>query len=98
MQVNKKYRTFAVATGKGPFPMDMLRYDCCFPAKAEDAHEINSTKDFRAIALAQDHDKATGRWTPDRWASFGWILAAPFAELADARDVVQSQERTFTSP
>jgi hypothetical protein len=55
-----------------PFPLDMLRYDRCWPATSQDA-----------VALLRDPARATRvhlrRWisAPDvvpteRWRSFGW--------------------------
>ena len=34
------YATRFTVVGTGPFPMDMLRYDCCYPARSQDAMEI----------------------------------------------------------
>jgi len=67
--------TFEVAGG-GAFPLDMLRYDHCFPnstgdafALAEDRHTGTPVK---LIAYSNSND-----WEPtkDRWASFGWTVS-----------------------
>ena len=61
------------------FPIDMLRYDTCWPARQEDASEISlslSVRDtteleLKAIELRTEAPKA---WKPTaaRWQSFGW--------------------------
>lgn len=74
--------TFTVK-GLGPFPIDMLRYDCCYPASAEDAVKIMSRtsepreitlKTHRAVSktflkLQIDDQKlpAVGRWKSFQW-------------------------------
>jgi hypothetical protein len=80
--MNKLY-TFTV-TGQGRFPMDMLRYDCAYPAGSGDGIEIAYTLD-RSIRLDNDGNVRLPQWhtvqlkshkepTPARWASFGWIV------------------------
>lgn len=56
--------------GRGPFPYDMLRYDCCYPMGPDDAAGIEPTHlwDDRTICLYS----VRGSVTPDRWRSFGW--------------------------
>lgn len=62
--------------GKGSFPVDMLRYDGCYPVSSEDASKIliHGTDDdyfqIRQVKLRATLEH--GRITPDRWASFGW--------------------------
>lgn len=61
--------------GVGIFPVDMLRYDECWPATSDDATEL-------ACNLSGDDPLAT--WTIElmsakkptvnRWKSFGWIV------------------------
>ncbi len=58
----------------GQFPLDMLRYDSCFPATSEDVAEIANSfigccPGHRRVRLhALSRDKA--HWTPERWESF----------------------------
>jgi hypothetical protein len=68
-------------TGRGLFPIDMLRYDMAWPATDEDAVKIvgadfgydgdGAPRHPRSIRLgcAQTHGPTDGRW-----ASFGWTL------------------------
>jgi hypothetical protein len=56
-------------TGKGSFPLDMLRYDCAWPASGDDAPKINgnlwpSTRSIRMRSYQEP--------TVERWSSFGW--------------------------
>lgn len=70
--------SYAIATGRGEFPLDMLRYDSCWPRyevgtchmNVEGYREIQVTtyvKDGRRNPSIQD-------FTPARWKSFGWNL------------------------
>jgi hypothetical protein len=43
------YTTKFTVRGTGAFPMDMLRYDCAYPARTQDAMEI-------ALSLARGSD------------------------------------------
>ena len=59
--------------GRGSFPIDMLRYDSCFPAHESDSGEIEASlrpregNVSRAIFLRGPREP-----TVARWASFGW--------------------------
>jgi hypothetical protein len=64
------------------FPVDMLRYDACWPATTEAAVDIAvslNTGDFSdiegntVIELKADWPK---HWHPtyERWRSFGWVV------------------------
>ena len=75
MARNHSY-TFTVE-GSGNFPLDMLRYDCCYPVSSEDAAKLDSNphepacyRGRREIKLRMD-DSSHGP-TVDRWASFNW--------------------------
>lgn len=66
--------------GRAPFPIDMLRYDCCIPATERDASTI------RLLQSADANDLGPEQWTIElirfvvepgvpsisRWKSFGW--------------------------
>lgn len=68
-------KEFAIAVGNGEFPFDMLRYDHCFPASESDSGEMgrNHYQHDRAVIVAK-YRQQPGRWTVDRWQSFGWAL------------------------
>ena len=73
--MNKLY-TFTV-TGRGRFPMDMLRYDCAYPAGSGDGIEIAYTLDRSVGSGDTWHTVQLNSHkspTPARWASFGWIV------------------------
>lgn len=64
-------------TGYGPFPLDMLRYDCCFPASEEDSARMERTFNRRArdeatITLRYVSEYKPKGPTDARWRSFGW--------------------------
>ena len=65
-------------TGLG-FPIDMLRYDACYPATSDDAVKISaSIRDARAYieiyAWPESYIDLVGQVKPrsERWKSFGW--------------------------
>lgn len=70
------FKTFRVTGGTGTFPVDMLRYDCAWPATEDDSYLL-------AIAIdpATDLDRRvtitlrclhTTKATPARWEAYGW--------------------------
>jgi hypothetical protein len=69
--------------GRGPFPIDMLRYDGCYPVReAEDSYhgvglrEPECYEGVRRVRLYTVRE----RLTVDRWRSFGWkVVAGPYA-------------------
>lgn len=67
-----------IVEGRGPFPVDMLRYDRCFPHDSADASQILEPRERRKVTLTTD----SPRVTPARWRSFGWVMT----EAYDDRD------------
>lgn len=69
----KKTEWVYEVTGRGDFPIDMLRYDRAFPATEEDSYKIKYTfgtpsKNEPTIKLKSNLRGPTTA----RWASFGW--------------------------
>jgi hypothetical protein len=65
--------------GKGEFPFDMLRYDCCHPHTGEDSAQMSipmgdDRKNPREVELLAYTDNRY--WTPTtgRWNSFMWPI------------------------
>lgn len=70
--------------GVGRFPVDMLRYDACYPARGDDAAAIATSLDVRKSGVTHtirlttlraympDVNPAAVGPTVDRWLSFGW--------------------------
>ncbi len=62
--------------GTGTFPVDMLRYDACFPATEEDSHRIRASHDEvkRWIIFVKKHTSPKFNkgavWSTARWESF----------------------------
>jgi hypothetical protein len=77
-----KYSTKFTVEGHGPFPLDMLRYDGCFPAGPGDVGSMieprphpaaPSSMEVRRVTLLTFHGtKAQNGVTAGRWKSFGW--------------------------
>lgn len=62
------------------FPLDMLRYDSCFPMRSQDVAAIHNSLSRpgtdghvaeRKVFLVHYGDEAEPRWTTERWESFG---------------------------
>lgn len=74
-------RKFTVR-GTWGFPLDMLRYDGCWPSSGEDVAAIHQSikgednprepKEVTLSTLARTKEQAMRYPTTDRWASFGW--------------------------
>lgn len=67
--------TLTLESTKGaPFPIDMLRYDTCWPRTGADVAIIVTANAGYAqrgqkVTVARDR---SGEWALARWASFGW--------------------------
>ena len=62
--------------GSGEFPFDMLRYDHCFPAAAEDAARLHRHARHRRTVRLRARFQTRPREYPtrERWKSFRWIV------------------------
>jgi hypothetical protein len=75
----KVTRKIFTVEGSGAFPIDMLRYDACWPyterfdTHGVDLHAMTSSREeyrkVRRVVLATDCPRAP---TEGRWASFNW--------------------------
>lgn len=61
-------------SGAGQFPIDMLRYDACFPASERDSALIQQHDEFRQVHVARYWAKGMAEMTDARWRSFGWQI------------------------
>lgn len=57
--------------GQGHFPVDMLRYDACWPVTSEDVCRmpLGTIRKLEIVKVRMASHRAP---TVDRWASFGW--------------------------
>lgn len=64
-------------TGKGRFPLDMLRYDSCFPATQGDVCNL-TPRDRQPRTVTLEHRGANKDWKPTaaRWQSLGYTVGA----------------------
>jgi hypothetical protein len=66
----KKTVTYKV-TGRGAFPVDMLRYDVCHPTTETDSNIIEAhtfrDRDTYTVSVTGNYPPTVGRWN-----SFGW--------------------------
>ena len=64
----------------GAFPLDMLRYDSCYPSSSVDVNRMIADReiaDGRAVnssitLVHREHGGKKWRPTEGRWRSFGW--------------------------
>ena len=64
----------------GAFPLDMLRYDSCYPMSSVDVNRmiLESQRDYtergydNITLVHREHGSKKWRPTEDRWRSFGW--------------------------
>lgn len=74
----KRWRTQFAVTGRGSFPIDMLRYEGCFPHSSADAATIEASfrpgPEERIVSLVKYHDTRDVHLEAARWGSFGWIV------------------------
>jgi hypothetical protein len=72
-----KYRHEMTVAGRGPFPLDMLRFDGCWPKTGGDVFSISSSitrdsQEYRVTVMKFTDAKATDTtFTVGRWNSFG---------------------------
>jgi hypothetical protein len=77
-----RYEFEVVTSYRREFPIDMLRYDGCFPLEERDALAIarsirgdDMTAEDARIHLVAYHESGGWKPTAARWESFGWKLA-----------------------
>lgn len=79
---SKEYRyEFTVESAHDMFPIDMLRYDCCWPkSESKDSVAITVSLDSRAFRLRHVPQSITlvglREPTAGRWESFGWKVTS----------------------
>lgn len=72
--------------GMDPFPLDMLRYDACFPEQGGNlphlAYHLTTSEPYSVSLVHRGPDKT---WAPTegRWRSFGWQVAEALPVTAD---------------
>lgn len=64
--------------GRGPFPLDMLRYDASFPRNESEIYDMAKTgyDEVRTITLTTYRPRKFWMPTYGRWESFGWTAGA----------------------
>ena len=67
----KRLISHATVSGTGRFPLDMTRYDRCWPATEHDSNAIHDTFNNPGKQWKVRMAKSEGQWTDGRWASFG---------------------------
>ena len=79
MPRNKTYAFRFAVEGRGAFPLDMLRYDRCFPRSETDANIAQDHENIRTVRKVElTALERPSYWQPceGRWESFGWRVVA----------------------
>jgi hypothetical protein len=63
----KRKRWTYLVSGTGQFPLDMLRYDTCWPYSQEDVHRVYKTEG-REIKIAGIKEPTVARWNSFLWS------------------------------
>lgn len=70
MKLKKGETKVFTVEGRGTFPLDMLRYDACWPYSGDDVCKMgDDVKERRSIRLVTGSDNSP---THGRWSSFMW--------------------------
>ncbi len=82
--MRKLIHTFRVTGARG-FPLDMLRYDCAWPATSDDAVTVS---DLITGSIPHGHStqvlfRSINPPTSGRWASFGWTVSDHTSEKVE---------------
>lgn len=78
MWYRTRFKVLPLAAGR--FPIDMLRYNACYPRTEQDAGKIAGTfyprspREAVEVELERLHDGREHRLTDERWRSFGWAI------------------------
>lgn len=85
----KNNTRYAAVAGFGDFPLDMCRYDYCYPVLQKDVVKAGE-RGHRAVVVRTD---LNGRFEPARWLSFMWTVIAESKEESVARDAAEDYNR-----
>ena len=80
---------YALFEGSGDFPIDMLRWDECYPAREADSYAIQSTGNRYVIV-----SKRGGQFTLSRWRSFCWVALGVHSYLDFLVQDVERRKKT----
>lgn len=87
-----KFTVYPVHKLPNPFPIDMLRYDHCYPSTEGDANILQRTIEHVGEGFSCDdlrcrvtlvHIDRYRTWEPThkRWESFGWKVDFPWTDI-----------------
>lgn len=68
----KTYEYIYKVRGRGRFPLDMLRYDQCWPSREIDSHIIDGCEPGIQVDAVVEIKSHLRTGTAGRWKSFGW--------------------------
>jgi len=69
-----QYKWTFTVIGHGTFPLDMLRYDACYPIDSESVSGLEYDRDNRHEPRKVQLRSHLNSPTNARWASFGWLV------------------------
>lgn len=85
-----RFRQRFTVEGRGKFPLDMLRYDHCWPADQDSVQSIHFSLERtqkradgpRAIVLLRDVFDKGAEPQVERWLSFSWRVTSVLSAKA----------------
>lgn len=88
--------TYIVVEGADIFPMDMLRYDTCYPHSETDSRKLDAdVRDKRRVLIVHRGTSKQGKLpTCKRWESFGWCVLHFGTDAAEALEIMHQQVGT----
>lgn len=75
-----------VVEGKSPFPLDMLRLDCCYPIAEVDSWAMKAAVGVESVTplrVGLYLRSASRKPSVDRWASFGWRVMCAYSDRGE---------------
>ena len=91
--MNTGRTVFALVVGSDDFPLDMLRYDSCYPFNEEDVSSLDSDSyERRAIVVARDDGRP---FALERWHSFCWEVVGQYRNLTEAERAQKDWRATY---
>lgn len=90
------YETFVIVepSRSRSFPLDMLRYSSCVPARETDSHAIESERGARVLLrrFSRDGSVRAPAAGESRWESFGWKVVAHISDREVALHYFETRE------
>lgn len=91
---------YGLVRGSDEFPLDMLRYDTCFPATEYWSGRAQATTEaVRCVVVARRTDGGyAAHFNTERWASFQWDVVYASTELHKVEEKARNLDAETEKP